>query len=352
MRPNGGYKLSIWITACALTLFICSMLAAKVSNILLKQHSMATGIDLAFRSQQFDFGDVLGGKKLLHTFDINNPSQDELLIRKIVPGCGCTSASVEMTTVPPHQSTRLHVEYSPSPVPGVQRVAIAISVSNPSESVKVITLQCRVNQNYRTNLPLLCFSPEAGPKYTDLLLKIDLPRANASFTGFLCSDIPISCKLISEKSFDDAREFKFSCTIAVRLLNSDIDRRLSAKLRLFFRDGGPDEILLPVIVEPTLHVLADPSTIIVSGQCLAPFSTDCYVKVSDGSEMTIGEVKLKEDVSSFIITAELDKRATPNKIKVHGKLPSAKGVYHGVIEIRNSSDRGVAMLPCLYFVSE
>lgn len=65
-------------------------------------------------SPSHDFGSVLAGDTVRHTFSIINPSKDTIKILKIIPSCECTTAQPSDTIIAPKQSADIYVTFSDS----------------------------------------------------------------------------------------------------------------------------------------------------------------------------------------------------------------------------------------------
>jgi len=66
----------------------------------------------------YDFGIIKEGQKVSHEFVIRNEGDDTLRIKGVQTSCGCMSAGVEDTLVPPGGSTKIRVDFVSKSIPG------------------------------------------------------------------------------------------------------------------------------------------------------------------------------------------------------------------------------------------
>jgi len=74
--------------------------------------SLAAGPELTLKETEFDFGIAPQNAKVAHTFWLYSTGDEELLITKVIPGCGCTKAPLEKDALAPGDSTRLEIIFS------------------------------------------------------------------------------------------------------------------------------------------------------------------------------------------------------------------------------------------------
>jgi len=60
----------------------------------------------------FDFGKTLQHVKVTHDFVIESVGDDTLVIKRVVPGCGCTKAPLRDSVLAPGESTVLSITFS------------------------------------------------------------------------------------------------------------------------------------------------------------------------------------------------------------------------------------------------
>ncbi len=82
-------------------------LTTVLATTILIGASVAAGPMIEIPDPVFNFGKVGQRAKISHTFWIKSTGNDTLRITKVVPGCGCTQAPLQDSTLAPGDSTRL-----------------------------------------------------------------------------------------------------------------------------------------------------------------------------------------------------------------------------------------------------
>ncbi len=85
----------------------------------------------AFTNRWFDFGDIVQGDKITHTFSFKNTGKDPLVISAVQPTCGCTVTEWDRKPIPPGQSGSISVTFDSKSALNQQSKTVTI-VSNAS----------------------------------------------------------------------------------------------------------------------------------------------------------------------------------------------------------------------------
>lgn len=80
-------------------------------------------------------GTVVAGAVVLHSFRIHNVSDSEVRIGRVDASCGCTSASLEHTVVPPGGSTLLDVQVNTTGRQGPLEVSVHLRANPASDAI-------------------------------------------------------------------------------------------------------------------------------------------------------------------------------------------------------------------------
>lgn len=95
---------------------------------------------ILFNDTQFDFGNVLEGKKVDHTFTFWNGGKGTLEIKDIQTSCGCTAALISSKILKPGENGTLKVELDTSNRSGKMSRTITVKSNDPKEPNKVLTI--------------------------------------------------------------------------------------------------------------------------------------------------------------------------------------------------------------------
>jgi hypothetical protein len=99
---------------------------------------------ISLSAQEYNFGTVAQGAKVVHEFEIKNTGAADLVIQRLSPSCGCTATQLTNSVVRPGASEKVRVTFDTSGFLGDKTKTVLIA-SNDSESPeKVFTLKGRV----------------------------------------------------------------------------------------------------------------------------------------------------------------------------------------------------------------
>ena len=73
-----------------------------------------TGPAFAWKTIQFDFGEIQQGEPVFHKFTFTNDGDDVLYITKIKTSCGCTAAEYSTDGIAPGEEGFVKVRYNAS----------------------------------------------------------------------------------------------------------------------------------------------------------------------------------------------------------------------------------------------
>lgn len=66
---------------------------------------------IVIETEQFEFGEVVNGEIVSKDLEIKNTGNTTLMIEGVSTSCGCTSATVDLDSLEPGQTTSLHIEF-------------------------------------------------------------------------------------------------------------------------------------------------------------------------------------------------------------------------------------------------
>ena len=146
---------------------------------------------LVIPETNFNFGFVPQNAKVSHVFWLHSMGEDTLQILKVIPGCGCTQAPLERTTLSPGDSTRLEVIFDTKHYTGnvAKRPRIESNEGPPEKSVE---FNCNVLARPDSSYPVI-----VKPYKLDISQFGQKVRDRITFTISNVSDKWISVKLVS-----------------------------------------------------------------------------------------------------------------------------------------------------------
>lgn len=99
----------------------------------------ATGAVITFKEKSVDFGDIVQGAKVEHTFTLTNSGTVPLVISNVAATCGCTIPSWPKEPIAPGKSAEIKVSFNSAGKMGKQNSVVRI-YSNASEPIEKVSL--------------------------------------------------------------------------------------------------------------------------------------------------------------------------------------------------------------------
>lgn len=123
------------LTVIAMASLSCQSDNAKESEKIKKAEQLdPTTVD--FAETEYDFGTVVEGEKVEHSFEFTNTGDKELIVVDAKGSCGCTVPTFPKEPIPPGQKANIDVVFdSEGRVGEVQKSVTIIANTNPSKTV-------------------------------------------------------------------------------------------------------------------------------------------------------------------------------------------------------------------------
>lgn len=99
--------------------------------------------DLSYIEDFFDFGSIAQGEVVSHTFRFVNKGNDNLIIKDIIPDCGCTRSKIDKMNFKPNEEGRIEVIFDSKGWRGMQYKSVTIR-SNAVIKEKSVTFKANV----------------------------------------------------------------------------------------------------------------------------------------------------------------------------------------------------------------
>jgi len=117
----------------AVSLFACNNNSNKVSTKVVKNSKTAGKSEkpydrpqIMFKENTYDFGKIIQGEKVKHTFHFTNTGRSDLVITKVSTSCGCTATDYPHTPIKPGESAKLDVVFDSHTKKGFQNKTITV----------------------------------------------------------------------------------------------------------------------------------------------------------------------------------------------------------------------------------
>lgn len=103
-----------------------------------KQDSATADTSVEWVLPTFNFGKIIAGETVMHSFYFKNTGNENLIIRNIETSCGCTTADYPKQPVAPGKEGKIEIAFNSSGRYGKQYKEIRIFANVPE---KVMTLK-------------------------------------------------------------------------------------------------------------------------------------------------------------------------------------------------------------------
>jgi hypothetical protein len=133
----------------AATLFSCKEeKETKVTpDMIFFEDSAADSVDVSgapaiqFENKELDFGTIIEGEKVAHTYKFTNEGNSPLLITEVNPSCGCTtSKGWPKKPISPGESGEIAIEFDSNRRPGETNKSITV-ITNSVPSTTILRLK-------------------------------------------------------------------------------------------------------------------------------------------------------------------------------------------------------------------
>ncbi|MEM6846388.1 MAG: DUF1573 domain-containing protein [Bacteroidota bacterium] len=98
------------------------------------------GPQITFAEDSKDFGDIVQGDKVSHTFEFENTGTEPLILSNVLTTCGCTATAWPREPIVPGASNKIEVSFNSTGKKGRQNkiVTVVSNAINAQERVKLI----------------------------------------------------------------------------------------------------------------------------------------------------------------------------------------------------------------------
>ncbi len=99
--------------------------------------------DIKFEEEEFDFGTITQGEKVVHDFKFENTGNRELIISNAYADCGCTVPEVPKKPIAPGEESMIRVSFDSDRKSGIVSKTISV-VTNCIPNKKVVKIKATI----------------------------------------------------------------------------------------------------------------------------------------------------------------------------------------------------------------
>jgi hypothetical protein len=134
----------------SVTLVSCENNESEISSDLINNPNSATEAAdpehmpvITFDNEVYDFGEIVQGEKVNHSFTFKNTGNNDLLISSAQGSCGCTVPTWPKNPIKPGETGKIDVEFDSNGKQGKQNKTVTL-VANTIPNTTVIALKGEV----------------------------------------------------------------------------------------------------------------------------------------------------------------------------------------------------------------
>lgn len=130
-------------------LLIAFLLVEGFSTV--SAQTLSTGAAITWEDNAFDFGEIVAGEKVEHTFKFSNTGNEPLVITNVQVTCGCTTPKGwPRDPIAPGKKAELVVQFNSAGKIGRQNKVVTV-ISNAVEGPKQVTFTATVLEKKAQN---------------------------------------------------------------------------------------------------------------------------------------------------------------------------------------------------------
>ncbi len=213
--------------------------------------------------KNYNFGEVTEGEKIQHDFSIMNSGTSDLLIQRVIAGCGCTAAAVLNESIPPNTETKITVSLDTLGLAGMQNKSVRIFTNDPVNSISTVSLSGAIKQKISADPANVIFENVFRAQKTPLE-RIVIVRTDKTSAVKIGDINTFSSHLKIENISGDEHEKKFTIVLEGNVPLGDFRERVIVTL-----DGDAKSSLnIPVYANVKGNLIVDPPALsfgIISG---------------------------------------------------------------------------------------
>ena len=233
----------------------------------------------------FDFGSRDASEVVSHTFELKNTGTSDLVITAVRPACGCTTAQLDKSVIPPGETSKLGAQLSLTGRGGEIQKPILIESNDPANPALQLTFKGVVGADFE-------FSPSL------LTLRKDSPESAATASTVLKSLKNEPFEILNAKSESGklkVRWDKFPNENAFQI-TANLDERFqpgqySDKIVLETNHPNRKQLEIGVIIIVPAPISVAPLKIVLDSSATDPISRTIILKHSANETLQIDKIE-------------------------------------------------------------
>jgi len=190
----------------------------------------------------YNFGTLIQGKKLDHTFVIKNIGDAPLKINHIRPACGCTAANASVPVMLPGKTSDIKITFNSANFYGTVTKTVAVETNDPKTPTSTLTLTGTIIEEVAVLPKQLNLGQVRANQPKTITFSVENRGSKPLKLVSLRSPMP-QIALKSDKTSLRSGE---SATITVIVTPRQEDRMLSGYLSITTDSTSKPEVMIPI----------------------------------------------------------------------------------------------------------
>lgn len=237
----------------------------------------------------FDFGSKDSSETIEHTFILKNSGAADLLIAKVQPACGCTTAALEKTSLAPGESTKLNAKLSLAGRQGEIEKPIVIESNDPANPVLKLAFKGVVGAEYEVSPNTMILRKPSAESPVDAAVVVRSTK-NVSFEILEFKSESGKLKVQWEK-FPEQNAYQVSARIEDHLQPG----QFSDKITLKTNNPARPEVDIAVLVTVPAPIAVAPAKMILTEENSNAIARTIILKSPAGEKLAVDKIETPDD---------------------------------------------------------
>jgi hypothetical protein len=311
---------------CLVLLTCCLQLSFGIASAVYSEEAILKPT-ARYEESEFNFGTVLQGVAVRHSFIIENTGDVPLIIQSVRASCGCTSATAANTQVLPKQKGEVVAIFDTTGFDGYKEKSIRVFTNDPEQSETVLTLKGYVEGTVVINPKRIQFgevSHQALSAHSTRSVSVSVKTlSDLKITGFRAS----SDLIFIANGKSNGKSLSFDVGISPNTPTGSLNERIF--IEMTSDNGEKNSFVIPVIAVIKSTISIEPKVlsfgliennsmplekhILLSSRGSVPFSIK-NISVSDSSILSY-QIEQSTLDSDYLLSVRLDPRQVKKEVR-------------------------------------
>ncbi len=163
--------------------------------------------------RSFDFGEVRIGSKATHTFELSNPTENNLEIQSVASSCGCTVAGISNKTIAPNSTEKITISLNTEAFRGKRNSTITVRFSEPANHEIQLSVNVDIKNLYIDPEPVVFRSIEITKPATQTIVATRKGSPFWKIEQIVAEDPQLEAKIVKREIRGTEVKYQIECTL-------------------------------------------------------------------------------------------------------------------------------------------